>query len=176
MTVSTIRHVFPCPSVSPPPVPTSHHSQSLIHLCSLQFILHFSRILYKTNHTVPCSFSLPYFSRWHLFSDPAVTSIILKHSGQEHPPLVQHTSLYLLLQAPFLPLHSPLQTLSTNKSRINHFSQSLLPKRGTLPTTSLLVTPSPTVWILHTDHYYYRQHKKDKCFLLLTSSKQNQDE
>lgn len=73
--------------------------------------------------------------------------------------LVQHTNLYLLLHLSSLPLNSPLQTWSTNKSRINYFSKNLLPKCGKLNTISLLVNTSHILRIFHTDHYYCQYRK-----------------
>lgn len=107
-----------------------------------------------------CSFYLAYFTQWKYFEIHRCYIDNFKTqwtTASFH--LVQHMNLYHLLQWSSLPLNSPLQTVSTNKSRINHVSKSLLSKPSKLNTISLLVNASHALWVFHTDHCYCQYRK-----------------
>lgn len=102
-----------------------------------------------------CSFYLAYFAWWNYFEiHPCYINNFKTQWTMVSSHQVQHTDLRHLLQWSSRSLKSPLQTLSTNKSRINHLSKSWLPKRSKLNTISLSVNALRALWIFHTDHCY----------------------
>lgn len=104
------------------------------------------------------SFYLAYFTQSNYF-ETHLCSII-----SSNPP---YTNLYLFFQTSPLPLNSPLEALrSTDKSRINHFSRSLPHAKYYFPIIQCFTSP---LSISHRP--FLLSEQKDKCFMLLTSSK-----
>lgn len=107
-----------------------------------------------------CSFYLAYFAWWNYFEiHPCYINNSKTQRTMVSSHLVQHSDLRHLLQWSSRSLKSPLQTLSTNKSRINHLSKSWLPKHSKLNTISLSVNALRALWIFHTDHCYCQYRK-----------------
>lgn len=150
------------PSFLPPPPPPS---RPLIHFSRYSSLCTFSITLYKINHRVCVhSFYLAYFTQSNYF-ETHLCSII-----SSRPP---YTNLYLFFQTSPLPLNSPLEALrSIDKSRINHFSRSLPHAKYYFPIIQCFTSP---LSISHR-RLFLLSEQKYKCFMLLTSSKQNQDE